>query len=54
MMTRQKSPQVEKNPLDSVTYRFILALGTNIQKMSPTSKFSLQNRQTVTNFRSPI
>ena len=34
-------------------YLFTLASGTNIQKMSPTSKFSHQNPKIVASFKSP-
>ena len=36
----------------SIHYFFTLASGTNIQKMSPTSKFSKQHPQIVSNFES--
>ena len=37
----------------NILYRFTLASGTNIQKMSPTSKFSHQHQQFVNSFKSP-
>ena len=39
--------------VNNLHYLFTLASGTNIQKMSPTSKFSHQHSQIFTNFKSP-